>query len=68
VGQIVFANDVAVDASIIVAIIGILFAIGVGLFSWTLVTVVRLTALVGVLEEKVHALAADIDRITSAGR
>ncbi len=57
----ILAETIAIDTAIIVMILGLFVTIGVGLFSWTLATVVRLTGIVSVLEEKVRQLANDID-------
>lgn len=61
----ILAETVAIDTAIIVMILGLFVTIGVGLFSWTLVTVVRLTGIVSVLEEKVRQLANDIDDLVA---
>jgi hypothetical protein len=62
---VILAEQVALDASFLVAGAVIVSGVGIALFSWTLVTVVRLTQLLGVLEEKVRQLANDIDDLTA---
>lgn len=61
----ILAETVAIDIALIVMGLGVFVTIGVGLFSWTLVTVVRLTGIVSVLEEKVRQLASDIDDLVA---
>lgn len=61
----ILAETVAIDIALIVMGLGVFVTIGVGLFSWTLVTVVRLTGIVSVLEEKVHQLAINIDDLVA---
>jgi len=61
----ILAETVAIDIALIVMGLGVFVTIGVGLFSWTLVTVVRLTGIVSVLEEKVRQLAIDIDDLVA---
>ena len=61
----ILAETFAIDIALIVMGLGVFVTIGVGLFSWTLVTVVRLTGIVSVLEEKVRQLANDIDDLVS---
>lgn len=61
----ILAETVAIDIALIVMGLGVFVTIGVGLFSWALVTVVRLTGIVSVLEEKVRQLASDIDDLVA---
>ena len=61
----ILAETVAIDIALIVMGLGVFVTIGVGLASWTLVTVVRLTGIVSVLEEKVRQLANDIDDLVA---
>ena len=50
--------------SVVTVAIGLTLAVtsaGIGLMAWTLTTVVKLTQMVGVLQEKVARLVGDID-------
>lgn len=50
-----------VDATVVALVGGLLVSIGMGIMSWQLITLVKLTNLVSVLEAKILRLERDVE-------